>query len=79
MIYVEYLKNELEEIGVDLSAGQIKKYTAFKENLHAGITYYQMLFSRHKQFINEQVEKQIETTKSKLDEMIIHRSLLAIL
>lgn len=77
-IYVAYLKKELEEIGANLTVGQTKKYAAFKENLIEGIAYYQMLFSSHEEFANDQVEKQIEIAKSKLDEMIIHRSLLPI-
>lgn len=43
-MYVEYLKNEITTFTDDLSTKQIKKWSAFKENLIKGMAYYQELF-----------------------------------
>ena len=44
-MYVDYLKNEIEETTSDITAGQIKKLQSFKNNLLEGIEYYSKLFS----------------------------------
>ncbi|MDD2981994.1 MAG: hypothetical protein PHQ74_01275 [Crocinitomicaceae bacterium] len=59
-IYVSYLKNEIKEIVGDLTVSQIKKYTAFNENLQAGIQYYKTLFAENMNFMSETVHKQFE-------------------
>ena len=38
-MYVEYLRNEISEYTNELSAGQIKKWNSFKNNLLEGIAY----------------------------------------
>ncbi|OBX23506.1 MULTISPECIES: hypothetical protein [Bizionia] len=43
-MYVDYLKNDIATFTDDLSAKQIKKWTAFKANLLEGVGYYQKLF-----------------------------------
>lgn len=43
-MYVDYLKNEIDTISEDLTAKQVKKWTAFKSNLFDGISYYEDLF-----------------------------------
>ncbi|TXD83120.1 hypothetical protein ESY86_11485 [Subsaximicrobium wynnwilliamsii] len=43
-MYVDYLRNDIRSISEDLSAKQIKKWKAFKNNLFDGIAYYQALF-----------------------------------
>jgi len=43
-MYVDYLKNEIATVSVELTAAQIKKWNLFKNNLEAGIGYYQNLF-----------------------------------
>ena len=44
-MYVDYLKNEIEETTSDITAGQIKKLQSFKNNLLDGVEYYSKLFS----------------------------------
>lgn len=44
-MYVDYLKNEIATISAEITAGQIKKWNSFKNNLNEGIGYYQSLFS----------------------------------
>jgi hypothetical protein len=50
-MYVSYLKNEIQE-SYDFTAGQIKKWHLFKNNLLEGITYYQTLFQGTNYFEN---------------------------
>jgi len=44
-MYLDYLKNEIATVSAEITAGQIKKWNAFKKNLGEGIDYYQSLFS----------------------------------
>lgn len=52
-LYVEYLKHEVNNIFIEITKGQIKKWTAFKNNLLEGILYYQNLFGTNDYFKNE--------------------------
>lgn len=45
-MYVDYLKNEIEECYENVTAGQIKKWKVFKENLLKGIDYYENLLQK---------------------------------
>ncbi len=45
-IYVDYLKEKLEECKDDYSAPDIKYFNTFKKNLQEGIVYYKDLFSK---------------------------------
>ena len=44
-MYVDYLKNDIASYSSAIAAPQIKKWHAFKNNLFAGIEYYQDLFN----------------------------------
>ena len=44
-MYIDYLKNEIKGVSEEITAGQIKKWNAFKKNLGEGIDYYRTLFS----------------------------------
>lgn len=44
-MYIDYLKNEISGVSNEITAGQIKKWSTFKNNLLEGIGYYQNLFS----------------------------------
>src|SRR3970040_217145 len=41
---LDYLKNELATVSAEITAGQVKKWNSFKNNLGEGIDYYQSLF-----------------------------------
>ncbi len=45
-IYMDYLKEKLEECKDDYSAPDIKYFNTFKKNLQEGIVYYKDLFSK---------------------------------
>lgn len=62
-MYVDYLKNELEQFTNDFTSAQLKKWSAFKSNLLSGMEYYSNLFSntdyfgREKQAIVQQLQQ----------------------
>lgn len=45
-IYVDYLKKEINNFSETLTNSQVKKWKTFKENLLAGIVYYENLFTK---------------------------------
>jgi hypothetical protein len=49
-MYVDYLKNEVEEVSNEMTSAQAKKLHAFKSNLLDGIEYYVKLFTETKFF-----------------------------
>ena len=67
-MYLDYLKNEIESFSNELTAGQIKKWHAFKNNLIGGIGYYEDLFSNHSFFnkTKKEILNQFEAYKKEL-------------
>ena len=65
-MYVHYLKNEIDTLSEDLSAKQIKKWTAFKNNLFEGIVYYQDLFSVPLSSKYNRIQKELQFYKDEL-------------
>ena len=57
-MYVDYLKNEVEEISIEMTSAQAKKLQAFKSNLLNGIEYYVNLFTETKFFKTDFVKIQ---------------------
>lgn len=55
-LYVEYIKQEINDAFIDVTKAQIKKWTAFKNNLLEGIFYYENLFGNNNYFKNEAAE-----------------------
>lgn len=72
-MYVAYLKNEISDYSTEISAGQIKKWNSFKNNLLEGIKYYQEMFSNTDFFKNERakIQNQIEQYQLELNEIEI--------
>ncbi|PWA04665.1 hypothetical protein [Flavobacterium psychrotolerans] len=72
-MYIDYLKNEINEITAELTAAQIKKWNLFKNNLIEGIGYYQTMFaSSH--FLEDNitdVQNQLQSYKAKIVEIKI--------
>lgn len=44
-MYIDYFRNEINNISGEITNAQLKKWTAFKANLLDGIAYYENLFS----------------------------------
>jgi hypothetical protein len=67
-MYVEYLKNEIEEFSDDFTNAQTKKWKTFKSNLIAGVNYYENLFAETTFFKNnlKTVELQLADYKNKI-------------
>jgi hypothetical protein len=57
-MYVDYLKNDVEEVSNEITTAQIKKLQAFKNNLLEGIEYYVTLFTENKFFKTDFVKIQ---------------------
>ena len=64
-MYLDYLKNEIESVSDEITAGQIKKWNSFKNNLLLGIGYYEDLFSATPFFksIKNEILSQFDTYK----------------
>lgn len=72
-MYVDYLRNEINDFTNSISAGQIKKWNSFKNNLLLGIDYYENLFSNIDFFKSEknQILNQIKQYKKELNQIEI--------
>jgi hypothetical protein len=78
-MYIDYLRNEITETTADLTAAQIKKWNAFKNNMMEGIGYYQTMFaSSHflEDRINE-IQNQLESYKARIDAIKIPELVVA--
>lgn len=67
-MYVDYLKNEIEEFSDSFTNAQTKKWKTFKNNLIEGINYYETLFAETSFFKNnlKTVEIQLADFKNKI-------------
>jgi len=65
-MYVDYLKNEAEEVSNEITTAQIKKLQEFKNNLLEGIEYYVKLFKETKFFKTdfENIQNQLHNYKN---------------
>ncbi|MEM8520142.1 hypothetical protein [Flavobacterium sp. PL12] len=77
-MYLDYLRNEIDSVSDELTAGQIKKWNAFKNNLIIGIGYYEELFSTNsffettkKQILNQFDFYKIELYKIEIPQLVL--------
>ncbi len=69
-LYLDYLKNQLTEAGNDWDKKQQKYFQKFKQNMEAGISYYENLFENVKgKFYNkkEQIKEDLAQAKQQLN------------
>ena len=68
-MYVDYFRNEIENISGEVTAMQLKKWNSFKTNILEGIEYYQNLFSSTFYFKTEEekIKNQFDFYKSELN------------
>ena len=81
-LYMDYLKNKLEEAKKDWNKKQEKYFNRFFENMHEGIVYYNNLFEEIKNKYEETKDEtlaSLEKTKSKLTELALEVEALKIL
>ena len=66
-LYVDYFKDDIT-LGKEVTTAQIKKWTAFKNNLLSGIDYYETLFADGKYFTQDAstIRKQLQHYRSDL-------------
>jgi len=72
-MYMDYLKNEINELSEQITVAQLKKLNAFKSNLNEGIEYYQSLLASNNWFAKSKntIEKQLNSFKTELFELCI--------
>lgn len=70
-MYVDYLKNNIDTFTDDISAKHVKRWTAFKSNLHDGIAYYQELFEEKINPKNRLIQADIIAYKNELNRIEI--------
>lgn len=77
-LYVAYLKQEVNDMFIEITKGQIKKWTAFKNNLLEGILYYQNLFGSNDYFKNEAcvIMEGLESYKKEVSNVLIPESVV---
>ncbi|MGQ1786111.1 MULTISPECIES: hypothetical protein [unclassified Saccharicrinis] len=56
-IYMDYLKNKIEECKEDFTPPQVKYFNSFKANLQDGISYYKEMFSLGDESLKNMKEK----------------------
>jgi hypothetical protein len=78
-MYIDYLQNEIDSVSDEITAGQIKKWNAFKNNLITGIGYYEDLFSNNAFFktIKNEILNQFNFYESELNKIEIPKLKLA--
>jgi hypothetical protein len=61
-MYIDYLKNDIKNISDEITASQVKKLKAFKNNLLEGIAFYQNFFANTNYFENsiKEIQNQLE-------------------
>jgi hypothetical protein len=72
-MYMDYLKNEINEFSEQITVPQAKKLKAFKNNLNEGIEYYQSLIASNNWFekSKEKIENQLQQYKTELFELCV--------
>lgn len=66
-MYIDYLKNDINTFTEDVTAKNVKKWNAFKNNLLDGIAYYQNLFDVEINPANFEIQAEIITHKNVLN------------
>ncbi|MEO8532981.1 MAG: hypothetical protein ABI441_04490 [Flavobacterium sp.] len=70
-MYLDYFRNEIENISGETTSNQLKKWNTFKFNLFEGIEYYQNLFGSTSYFKNdlEKIRAKLNSYKLELTEI----------
>jgi hypothetical protein len=79
-LYVAYLKNDIADVSMGtITAGQIKKWHTFRNNLFAGIQYYMNLFGNSTYFKIDtlKIKQQLDQYQSDLNEIKIPEPVMA--
>lgn len=72
-MYIDYFRNEIENITEEMTVSQLKKWNTFKSNLFDGIAYYQNLLDSTFYFKNEKslIKNELELYKTALTQIKI--------
>lgn len=70
-VYMDYFKNEIEDMEDGTSAPQTKKLNKFKQNLLGGINYYKELFTNQKEYFKNEFTQIIQELQNFENELIL--------
>jgi len=71
-MYVDYLNKDIEDFSGKITAGQIKKWKNFRDNLLDGITYYQNLLEKTEFFKSDlNIKCHLHYYQSKISQIVI--------
>lgn len=71
-MYVDYLKKDIQEFSGNITAGQIKKWKSFRDNLLNGAVYYQSLLEKTDFFKTDlNIKCHLQYYQSKISQIII--------
>ncbi len=72
-MYIDYLVNEISKLNTDLTAGQVKKWNAFKNNMLEGVAYYENLFATtsYFEYLKKEIYNQLKFYKNAINEIEI--------
>jgi hypothetical protein len=79
-LYVAYLKNDIADVSMGtITAGQIKKWHTFRNNLSAGIQYYMNLFGNSTYFKSDSlsIQQQLNHYQAELNDIKIPETVMA--
>ena len=72
IMYINYLKKDIEEFSGNVTAAQVKKWKNFKDNLLQGIEYYRNLLEQTEFFKKDlNIRCHLQYNKSALLEIVI--------
>jgi len=79
-LYIAYLKNDIADVSMGtITAGQIKKWNSFRNNLSAGIQYYMNLFANTTHFKSDifNIQQQLNHYQAELNDIKIPETVMA--
>jgi hypothetical protein len=70
-MYIDYLVIEISKLNADLTAGQVKKWNAFKNNMLEGVAYYENLFATtsYFEYLKKEIYNQLKFYKNAINEI----------
>ena len=80
-LYINYLRNEIQQQSAEISAKQAQYFSTFKENLKEGINYYKNLMPKiqaEKAAFQKMMKHDLEKMEMKLKELWIPEEALAV-
>jgi hypothetical protein len=75
-MYIEFLKDKIDEAAPNFSDKQIKYFDTFRENLNSGIEYYKNMFNEHRDVLKSSYEQALNDLNEL--EMKFHQVMISV-